>query len=69
MTIAYKRGKTLATSSLAYTTVVFASLFGMLLWDEHLPWAAWAGIAAIIGSGVAATALSCSAPAVPGEQD
>lgn len=58
MTTAYKRGKTLVSASLAYTTVVFASIFGALLWDENLPLAAWFGVALIVTSGVFATGLS-----------
>ncbi|MDA8254737.1 MAG: DMT family transporter [Betaproteobacteria bacterium] len=58
MTAAYKRGKTLVSASLAYSTVVFSSTFGMLLWDESLPWSGWLGVALIIASGVLATALS-----------
>ncbi|CAG4883153.1 putative Pseudopaline exporter CntI [Georgfuchsia toluolica] len=69
MTAAYKRGKTLATASLAYTTVVFSSLFGMLLWGEVLVPLAWSGIAIIVAGGVAAMALSRSAPVAPTEQD
>jgi drug/metabolite transporter (DMT)-like permease len=42
MTAAYKRGKTLTSASLAYSTVVFSSLFAMLLWDETLSWLSWA---------------------------
>jgi drug/metabolite transporter (DMT)-like permease len=40
MTAAYKRGKTLVSASLAYSTVIFSSAFGMLLWGENLPWQA-----------------------------
>ena len=58
MTAAYKRGKTLVSASLAYSTVVFSSAFGMLLWDETLSWAGWAGVILIVASGVFATALS-----------
>ncbi len=58
MTAAYKRGKTLASASLAYTTVLFSSALGILLWDEILPWQAWTGMALIVASGVAATMLS-----------
>ena len=58
MTAAYKQGKTLVSASLAYSTVVFSSAFGMLLWGETLPWTSWLGVALIIASGVAATALS-----------
>ena len=58
MTAAYKRGKTLTSASLAYSTVVFSSIFGMLLWAESLSWPSGLGVALIIASGVAATALS-----------
>ena len=58
MTAAYKRGKTLVSASLAYSTVVFSSVFGMLLWDETLPWTGWLGVILIIASGLLATALS-----------
>jgi len=58
MTAAYKRGKTLVSASLAYSTVIFSSVFGMLLWDETLPWLGWAGVVLIVASGLFATALS-----------
>ena len=58
MTAAYKRGKTLVSASLAYSTVVFSSLFGMLLWNETLPWPGWMGVVLIVASGLFATALS-----------
>ncbi len=52
MTRAYRVGRTMVAGSLAYSTVVFASLFGLLLWDEMLTLEAWFGIALIILSGV-----------------
>lgn len=58
MTAAYKRGKTLTSASLAYSTVVFSSAFGMLLWGETLPWIGWAGVVMIVASGLFATLLS-----------
>jgi drug/metabolite transporter (DMT)-like permease len=58
MTAAYKRGKTLMTANLAYTTVVFSSLFGVLLWNERLPLVAWLGVALIVASGIAASVVS-----------
>jgi len=58
MTAAYKRGKTLVSASLAYSTVIFSSVFGMLLWDENLSWQSWVGVILIVASGVLATALS-----------
>jgi drug/metabolite transporter (DMT)-like permease len=58
MTAAYKRGKTLVSASLAYSTVVFSSGFGILLWGETLPWQGWLGVFLIVASGVLATAIS-----------
>ncbi|HEU0219301.1 MAG TPA: DMT family transporter, partial [Gallionella sp.] len=52
MTRAYRTGRTLVVGSLAYSTIVFASLFGMLLWDETLSLGSWLGMAFIIASGV-----------------
>jgi drug/metabolite transporter (DMT)-like permease len=69
MTAAYKRGRTLASASLSYTTVVFSSLFGAVLWNETLSPLAWAGIALVVAAGVAATVFSRAAPAAPAEQD
>lgn len=69
MTAAYKRGKTLATASLAYTTVAFSSVFGFLIWEERLSPIAWLGIGVIVASGLAATALAGPAPAAPAEHD
>lgn len=66
MTRAYKRGKTLVSASLAYSTVIFASLFGMLFWQEALSLGAWLAIALIIASGLVATWFSRANPA---EQD
>lgn len=66
MTRAYKRGKTLVAASLAYTTVVFACLFGMFLWDESLSVSAWTAIALIVISGLFTTLFSRVNPA---EQD
>lgn len=57
MTSAYRTGKTLVVGSLAYSTVVFASLFGIVLWGETLPPSSWAGMALIIASGVIALKL------------
>lgn len=55
MTTAYARGRTLSTAGLAYTTVVFSSLFGVLVWQETLSAAAWLGIALIVAAGIAAS--------------
>lgn len=52
LTRAYRTGKTLTVASLAYVTVIIASFFGVLFWQEHLSLAEWLGIGLIILSGV-----------------
>jgi S-adenosylmethionine uptake transporter len=66
MTRAYTRGKTLMSAALAYSTVIFSSLFGMLFWGEVLDTSAWAAIGLIVLSGIAATHFSRASPV---EQD
>lgn len=52
MTRAYRTGHTLTVASLAYLTVVLASLFGVLFWQEQLSSFEWLAIGLIILSGV-----------------
>ena len=66
MTRAYARGKTMMSAALAYSTVIFSSLFGMFFWGEVLDTAAWVAIGLIILSGIAATHFSRASPV---EQD
>lgn len=66
MTRAYSRGKTMMAAALAYSTVIFSSLFGMLFWGEVLGASAWTAIGLIILSGIAATHFSRASPV---EQD
>ena len=63
MTRAYSRGKTLMSAALAYSTVIFSSLFGMLFWGEVMDAASWLAIGLIVASGVAATHFSRANPA------
>lgn len=58
MTRAYRTGNTLVVGSMAYSTIVFASLFGVLLWDEVLPLLSWLGMAFIIAGGVLSLRLT-----------
>jgi drug/metabolite transporter (DMT)-like permease len=58
LTRAYSTGKTLVASSLSYSAVVFATLFGIILWREILAPASWIGMALIITSGVASLKLA-----------
>ena len=52
MTRAYRTGHTLTVASLAYITVVLASLFGVLFWQEQLSVTEWLAIGLIILSGI-----------------
>lgn len=66
MTRAYARGKTLMAAALAYSTVIFSSLFGVLVWGEGLDGSALLAMLLIILSGIAATHFSRASPV---EQD
>src|SRR5574340_61206 len=52
MTRAYRLGRTLVVGSLAYSTVVFASLLGIALWGETLSATSWLAILLIVVSGI-----------------
>lgn len=52
MTRAYRTGSPLVVGSLAYTTVVLASLFGIVLWGETLSPDRWLAVTLIILSGI-----------------
>jgi S-adenosylmethionine uptake transporter len=62
MTRAYSRGHTLVAASLTYTTVVFASLFGALFWQDAMSIDAWLAILLIVASGMVATWFSRAHP-------
>jgi S-adenosylmethionine uptake transporter len=57
MTRAYAIGRALSNASLQYLGIVFSFAFGVLLFDDPVTWAALAGMALIIGAGIAATRL------------
>jgi len=58
MTHAYRVGQTQVVSTFSYSTIAFASLFGLLFWQETLPMSGWLGITLIIASGVLSFRLS-----------
>ncbi|MFZ3043170.1 MAG: DMT family transporter [Thiobacillus sp.] len=65
LTRAYHRGRTLMVGSLAYATVGFSALYGVLLFDERLPLLAWIGMAVVAAAGVWAVRASPPAPPDP----
>jgi len=52
LTRAYRTGDTLVVASLAYVTILLASIFGVIWWHEHLSVDAWLAIGLIILSGI-----------------
>jgi drug/metabolite transporter (DMT)-like permease len=54
MTRAYRTGSTLVVSALSYSTLVFASIATLLVWQRNLAPLEWAGMAVIIASGLLA---------------
>lgn len=58
MTRAYHQGVTLIVTALGYSTVLFSSLLGILLWDEILSPIAWLGMSLIILGGSISGVLS-----------
>lgn len=57
LTRAYAQGATMVVANLQYSGIVFAALFGIVVFGDHLPLLGWIGMALIVLSGIAATAL------------
>ncbi len=69
MTRAYASGATLVVANLQYSGIVFGALASVLLFNDKLPPLAWAGMAVIMASGIAATVLrSRAVPKAPHEE-
>lgn len=63
LTRAYHRGRTLTVGALAYTTVGFSAIYGVVLFGEQLPWLAWVGMATVAAAGILAVRASSPAQA------
>lgn len=63
LTRAYHRGRTLIVGALAYTTVGFSAVYGLVLFGERLPLLAWIGMAVVALAGI--LAVRASVPAGP----
>ncbi|HEY0201315.1 MAG TPA: DMT family transporter [Burkholderiaceae bacterium] len=73
MTRAYSRAGsqrgTLVVANLQYSGIVFAAIYGLVLFGDRMPLLGWAGMALIISSGIAATVLrGRAAPGSPAEE-
>jgi S-adenosylmethionine uptake transporter len=61
MTRAYRQGATLVVASMQYSGIVFASIFSLTLFGDHIAPMGWIGIAVIVASGMLATVLRARA--------
>ena len=52
MTRSYRYGRTVVSANLSYATVIFASLFSMLLWDEIMPASSWLAVGLIVAGAI-----------------
>lgn len=69
MTRAYSRGAAMVVANLQYSGIVFAALYGLVLFGDQIPLKGWAGMALIIASAMVATALRTRAlPNLPAEE-
>lgn len=69
MTRAYSQGATLVVASMQYAGIVFAVVFSLVLFGDHIAPMGWAGIAVIVTSGILATVLRSRAlPDTPAEE-
>lgn len=69
MTRAYSHGATLVVASLQYSGIVFGAFYSVVLFGDSITPMGWLGMALIVASGVAATALrSRAAPNAPAEE-
>ncbi|MFG6449060.1 DMT family transporter [Roseateles sp. BYS180W] len=57
MTRAYAVGKALTNATLNYLGIVFSVLWGVLIFDERLPWMSLLGMLLIVAAGFSATLL------------
>lgn len=55
LTRAYRYGNTLLVANFHYMGIVFAAIWGVLIWHDSLNILSWTGMALIIGGGVCAT--------------
>ena len=65
MTRAYTRGATMVVANLQYSGIIFAALFGVLLFGDQMAPIGWLGMATIILSGMTATFLRARALSNP----
>ena len=61
ITRAYGSGATLLVANLQYAGIAFAALYGVVIFQDDMPWFSWLGMAIIVISGMLATVLRARA--------
>ena len=62
-------GSTLMVANLQYSGIIFAAIYSVVLFGDHIPQMGWAGMALIVLSAIAATVLRArAAPDAPAEE-
>ncbi len=69
ITRAYGSGATLLVANLQYAGIAFAALYGVVIFQDVLPWFSWLGMAIIVVSGMLATALRARALPTPAPKE
>lgn len=70
MTRAYSRGPTLLVANMQYAGILFAAGYSLLLFGDRIAPLAWAGMAVIVVSGIAATVLRArTVPHAPAKEN
>ena len=68
MTRAFNQGANMVVVNLQYSGIIFAALYGLVLFGDQIPLTGWVGMALIIVSAIAATMLRARAlPSAPAE--
>ena len=61
MTRAFSKGATMVVANLQYSGIVFAALYGLVLFGDQIPLIGWAGMGLITASAITATMLRARA--------
>ncbi len=69
ITKAYGSGATLLVANLQYAGIAFAAIYGVVIFQDVMPWFSWLGMAIIVVSGMLASVLRARALPEPAPQE
>lgn len=69
ITKAYGSGATLLVANLQYAGIAFAALYGLVIFEDQMPWFSWLGMGIIVVSGMLASVLRARALPEPAPQE